>query len=463
MISTESGRASSTLGRPVYLLSLGCAKNLVDSECMSQILRTSGFDMVDDPAAAEILLINTCGFIESAKKEAIAKILELADYKQPAGAARYLIVAGCLAQRYADDILSCLPEVSAVLGTADYYRIGDIIAELDQLADQSACQLPRLPGMAGSLKHLTVARQPSTPPTYAYIKVAEGCSNCCAYCAIPGIRGPYVSRPFEELVQEAQNLSAAGYSELILIAQDTTRYGLDLYGRRLLPELLRAICALPEVRMVRFLYSYSDGLTDELIQTMASESKVAHYLDLPIQHASDAILLAMNRRDSQDNLRTIIRRCREAMPDLVLRTTVLTGFPGETDQHFAELVQFVKEIRFNHLGCFIFSAEEGTPAAAMRPRIRKTVARARMQEIMSVQREISRDLAQARIGKPVDVTLESVSDDGVFYIGRSYAEAPDVDPVIYVAAGRPDLKLGQTVAVRLVAAGEYDFTGVTIE
>jgi ribosomal protein S12 methylthiotransferase len=243
MISTESGRASSTLGRPVYLLSLGCAKNLVDSECMSQILRTSGFDMVDDPAAAEILLINTCGFIESAKKEAIAKILELADYKQPAGAARYLIVAGCLAQRYADDILSCLPEVSAVLGTADYYRIGDIIAELDQLADQSACQLPRLPGMAGSLKHLTVARS-LNPPNLRLYKSCGRMFQLLRLLCDPGDSRSLCLQAFRRTVQEAQNLSAAGYSELILIAQDTDALWSGSLWRRLLPELLRAICAL---------------------------------------------------------------------------------------------------------------------------------------------------------------------------------------------------------------------------
>ncbi|NCA98294.1 MAG: 30S ribosomal protein S12 methylthiotransferase RimO [Clostridia bacterium] len=448
--------------RQVYLLSLGCAKNLVDSECMSQILRDAGFLMVDEPSQADILLVNTCGFIEPAKKEAIESILQLADYKQPAGRARYLIVAGCLSQRYAVDILGQMPEVNAVLGTADYNRVRDVIDQLDRDTVQPQDQISSLPGPGGSLEHLSVIRQPSTPGNYAYIKVAEGCSNNCSYCAIPGIRGPFVSRPFEEILAEAARLSADGYGELILIAQDTTRYGLDLYGRRRLPELVRALCQIPDVRMVRILYVYNDGLTDELIECMASESKVAHYLDLPIQHAADPVLRAMNRRDTQASIRATVQKLRQAMPDLVLRTTVLVGFPGETDADIAALKEFLAEIRFDRLGCFVFSAEEGTPAARMKPKVRKSVAQSRMKEIMALQQMISLQSNQKRMGQVLEVTLESISDDGVFYRGRSFAEAPEVDPVIWVAASEADLKLGQTLPVRIVDAGEYELTGVTV-
>lgn len=448
--------------RQVYLLSLGCAKNLVDSESMSQILRDNGFAMTNDPAQANILLVNTCGFIESAKKEAIDSILRLADYKKPNGLADYLIVAGCLSQRYAMDILKQMPEVSAVLGTADYDRIFAVIEQLDRDQIGATGQLTDLPGRGGSLKHLEIARTPSTPLSYAYIKVAEGCSNQCAYCAIPGIRGPFHSRPFEELVAEADRLSRQGYGELILIAQDTTRYGLDLYGHRRLPELVKAICRLEAVRQVRILYVYNDGLTEEMISVMATEPKVAHYLDLPIQHASDQILKRMNRRDSQDNIRQTVARLRQAMPDLILRSTVLVGFPGETEEDFAILKQFIQEIEFDRLGCFVFSPEEGTAAASMKPKVRKSVAQARMVEIMQAQQAISLKSNQKRVGQTLTVTLESLGDDGVFYKGRSYAEAPEVDPVIWVAASDETIAVGQTVQVQVVEAGEYELTGVTL-
>ena len=461
-MTMQTDASISRENRQVFLLSLGCAKNLVDSECMSHILRDAGFIMVDDPSQADILLVNTCGFIESAKKEAIESILQLADYKQPNGRARYLIVAWCLSQRYAVDILGQMPEVNAVLGTADYNRIRDVIEQLDRDAAQPGDQIATLPGSGGSLEHLSVPRQPSTPGNYAYIKVAEGCSNHCSYCAIPGIRGPFISRPFEAIITEAARLSAAGYGELILIAQETTRYGLDLYGRRRLPELIRALCQMPEVRMVRILYVYNDGLTDELIECMASEPKVAHYLDLPIQHAADPVLRAMNRRDTQASIRATVLKLRQAMPDLVLRTTVLVGFPGETDADFTALKDFLAEIRFDRLGCFVFSAEEGTPAAQMKPKVRKSIAQARMKAIMAQQQTISLQSNQNRLGQILDVTLESVSDDGVFYRGRSFAEAPEVDPVIWVAASEADLRLGQTVPVRIVDAGDYELTGVTV-
>lgn len=428
------------------------------------MLRDAGLDVVAQPDDADILIVNTCGFIESAKQEAIAAILDLADHKQPAGRAVSLIVTGCLAQRYAAQIKDDLPEVDAVLGTRDYGRIVETVAKWFPAIRAMRPDRPQTntPADPDAIAHLRIDRMPSTPRPYAYLKIAEGCSNHCAYCAIPGIRGEHVSRPFEDLVHEAERFSQAGFDELILIAQDTGRYGLDRYGQRRLPELLTAICALPSVRMVRLLYIYSDGLTDELINLMASEGKIAHYLDVPIQHASDRMLKAMNRRDSQASIRSVIARLRRAMPDLILRSTVMVGFPGESEDDFTALMDFLREIRFERLGCFIFSPEEDTPAFDMKPRVRKPTAQRRYRELMALQQKIAIESTQRRIGQILPVTLESLDERGIFYIGRSYGEAPDVDPVIYVAGSTDDLKLGQTVPVRILSHDDYDMTGVTV-
>jgi ribosomal protein S12 methylthiotransferase len=443
----------------IYLLSLGCAKNLVDSECMTKLLTDAGGQMTGSPDTADVLIVNTCGFIESAKREAIQAILNLTDYKIPDGPARFLIVTGCLAQRYVREIGSDLPEVDAVLGTSAYGQIVETILSLykgPQNGEPIALSM-----VPGSISHLAVAREPSTNGHYAYIKIAEGCSNCCTYCAIPGIRGPFHSRPLPEVVAEADRLSRSGRDELILIAQDTTRYGLDLDGRRQLVPLLKAICRLDAVRMVRILYAYAEGLSDELIDYMAAEPKIAQYLDLPIQHASDHILAAMNRRDTAASLRQVISKLRQAMPGLILRTTVMVGFPGESDADFDKLMEFLKEIRFERLGCFIFSPEEGTPAFSLKPRIGRLVARHRQKRVMEQQKMITEAANRRRIGEVVTVTLESIDDRGIFFIGRSFGEAPDVDPVVYVAATTENLSVGQTCPVRLVDAGEYDMTGVT--
>jgi len=443
----------------VYLLSLGCAKNLVDAECMSRIITDGGYHIVNSPEMADILVINTCGFIEDAKKEAIEAILRLAELKQPQGQAQFLVVTGCLSQRYAREIRTELPEVDVVLGTAEYSRIASVIKDLRHIRPKPENDAGMPP--PGSLEHLNVDRQPSTTGRYAYVKIAEGCSNCCTYCAIPGIRGPYRSRPMEDIINEARRLSAAGWDEIILIAQDSTRYGIDLYQKPMLAQLLPAICSLDPVRMVRILYVYADMLDDSLIQIMAKEPKIAHYLDLPIQHADDGMLRRMNRRDSQADLRRKIVCLRRAMPDLILRTTVMVGFPGETEAEFAALKAFLEEIRFERLGCFIFSPEEGTPAFSLHPRIRKSVASARQKAILDMQRKISCEANRRRIGQVIPVALESVDERGIFYIGRSYGEAPEVDPVIYVAGTAEHLSVGQTCPVRLIDAGDYDMTGVT--
>lgn len=443
------------IGSRFYLLSLGCAKNLVDSESMSQILKNAGYEAVEKPESADFLIVNTCGFIGSAKEEAIAAILDLATYKK--GKASFLVVTGCLPQRYAKNIKETLPEVDAVLGTADYGKIAEIFEQLK--AGQTCLTLP---GPGGSLEHLNIARTPSTPGHFAYVKIAEGCSNHCSYCAIPGIRGPYHSRPFEIIIQEARQLAESGYRELILIAQDTTRYGLDLYGSPRISELLEAVCAIENVAMVRLLYVYPDSMTNELIDMIASQPKVAPYLDMPIQHASDAILQKMNRRDTAESMLALIKKLRERIPGLVLRSTVMVGFPGETAADQKSLLSFLKQAKFDRLGCFIFSPEEDTPAYHMKPRVRKQTAENRYQAVMKLQKEITQAANQKRVGEVVSVTLESIDDLGIFYLGRSYGEAPEVDPVIFVAATDPGVEVGQTVQVRLVEASDYDFTGVTI-
>jgi len=445
------------VSRQFYLLSLGCAKNAVDAECMSQILKDSGWTAVSAPERADVLVINTCGFIASAKQESIEAILRLAEYKQPSGRARRLVVTGCLSQRYADEINRSLPEVDAVLGTADYGQIAGLLARLD-----AGCADWIKPGAPGSLDHLNITRAVSTPANYAYIKIAEGCSNHCAYCAIPGIRGPFRSRPFEDIIAEARRLTASGHGELILIAQDTGRYGLDRYGIRRLPELARAICRIPELRLLRILYTYSDGVSDDLIEAMAGEDKIAHYLDMPIQHGSDAVLARMNRHDRVKDIRAVVARLRRAIPDIVLRTTVMVGFPGETEQAFNELLKLLDELSFDRLGCFVYSPEEGTAAYTMRPRVHHQTARRRQRQVMQLQQKIAARASAGRIGQVVEVVLESVEDRGIFYIGRSYGEAPDVDPVIYVAASDGDIRLGQVCRVRLVDADAYEMTGVTV-
>ncbi len=441
-----------------YLLSLGCAKNLVDAECMSQMLRDAGFISVDQPDNAAFLIVNTCGFIDQAKQEAIDAILNLADYKAPQGQAQALIVTGCLAQRYAEEIKHQLPEVDAVLGTSEYGSIAEVVRQL-----AAGCgKIDHKPGKPGSLDHLRINRNPSTPSTYAYIKIAEGCSNHCAYCAIPGIRGELCSRPEEDIVAEADRLSREGYQELILIAQDTGRYGLDLYGERRLTSLLKKICALQQVRLIRVLYIYSDGLTDDFINLLAHEKKIAHYLDMPIQHASNRLLRSMNRRDTQESIREAVHNLRTAIPDLILRTTVMVGFPGETEDDFQILLEFLNEMRFDRLGCFVFSPEEGTAAFVMKPRVRKQTAERRYRQLMKLQQDISCASVKKRLGAVLPVTLESLDDRGIFYVGRSYGEAPDVDPVIYVAGTTDQELLGQTVPVRLVDGDDYDMTGVTV-
>ena len=440
----------------VLIVTLGCSKNLVDAECMTRILLDDQMIMVTSPDEADVIVVNTCGFIESAKKEAIDTILEMAEYKTPKGKCSYLIVTGCLAQRYAEDIRRDLPEVDEVIGTSHYQ---DIAKSIRTLYGNYTGPVENLVSAAGGLSHMRVNRVVSTT-YYAWLKIAEGCSNRCAYCAIPMIRGPYISRSMEDLTEEAHYLAESGYSEIILTAQDTTKYGLDLYGKRMLPELIRLLSAIDGIRVIRIMYSYSDGITDELVHEMKNNPKVAHYLDMPVQHGDDGVLSAMKRRDTAASITASIQRLRQEIPDIILRTTVLVGFPGETRDAFHNLLEQLKIWQFDRLGCFVFSPEEGTDAFEMKGKPAKSVAEKRQKDVMELQQEISLKHNQARLHQINQVTLESVSDDGIFYMGRSYGEAPEVDPTIYVAASEDAPEIGKTYEVEFVDCSPYDITGV---
>ncbi len=450
----------------VHMVSLGCPKNLVDSEVMCGILDGAGFRLTGDPAAAQVIVVNTCGFIESAKQEAIGRILEMADFKRPGGC-DFLIAAGCLAQRYPTEIAGSLPEVDAIIGTSEYGRIADVIGALYASREfpPSAEKQPEHPlihtDRCGDLDYLRGGRIPSTSG-YAYLKIAEGCSNCCAYCAIPGIRGPYRSRPIPELIEEAGFLAGLGYYEVVLVAQDTTRYGTDLYGERRLHELVREISLIGGIRKVRILYCYPDGITPELIREIASNPKAAKYIDIPIQHASDSVLRRMNRRDTAASVEATVEALRRGIPDVTIRTTVLVGFPGETARDFDELYAFLRRMEFDLLGCFVFSPEEGTPACDMHPKVPAAIAQSRHRRIMELQRSISRRRLLSMRGEIMTITVEGIAEDGIFYTGRGDAQAPEIDPPVYAAASEGPPAIGSECRVRIVDSSDYELIGVTI-
>ncbi len=447
--------------KSLMMVSLGCAKNLVDSENMCYIVQQNGIELVFSPEEANIIVINTCGFIESAKKEAIDKILEMVEYKNDNSKSKceFVIVTGCLAQRYSKEIKEQIPEVDAILGTAAYGMILDAISELYNVKGEKKIVIHA--EKAGSIDHLSANRRPTTRG-YAYIKVAEGCSNRCSYCAIPGIRGDFHSRPMEDLVKEAANLAEMGYYEVVLIAQDTTRYGLDIYGRQALPELIRLISAIEKITFIRILYCYVDGITNELIQEIKENPKVVHYIEMPIQHANDSMLLRMNRRDTQARIKEVVKSLRKEIPDIIIRTTVMVGFPGETEEEFVDLLNFIKKTKFDLLGCFVFSPEEGTPAYIMRPKIPKRVAQKRYNDIMETQRDIVSRKNSKKINRKFQITIESATDDGVFYLGRTYQQAPEIDPMVLVVATKEPLEYGKQYWIKVIATSEYELTGVTI-
>ena len=445
----------------ITLLALGCSKNLIDCENMSTELKSAGYDVINSVPESDIVVINTCGFIESAKKEAIDALLDVAGYKIPDGNVKKIIVSGCLSQRYPEDILKELPEVDAVLGTAHY---GDIVSVADRLAsefDRDSEKINLTSGVGG-YKHLVKERELSTE-AYAWLKIGEGCLHRCAFCAIPLIRGSFISRPMEDIVEEAKIIASRGVREIVLAAQDTTNYGIELYKERNLTGLLKALSEIDGIDLIRVMYGYMDGITPDLIKEMANNPKVAHYLDIPIQHGCDRILKAMYRRDTVELITSRLEMIRRAMPDCIIRTTVMVGFPGETEEDFNELKENLKKWKFDRLGCFMFSPEEGTKAYDMPDQIDEETKQRRYDEIYALQKEISAEASQKRLGTVTKVNICSVSDDGIFYIGRSYGESPEVDPVIYIASQEEELKIGDFVDCRIVdCSDEYDMTAVTI-
>ena len=445
----------------ITLLALGCSKNLIDCENMSTQLKQAGYDVINDVPESDIVVINTCGFIESAKKEAIDAILEVADFKVPNGNVKKIIVSGCLSQRYPEDILKDLPEVDAVLGTAHYGDIVDVVAKLSSEFDVESEKINLTTGVGG-YKHLVKERELSTE-AYAWIKIGEGCLHRCAFCAIPLIRGTFVSRPMEDIIEEAKIIASRGVKEIVLAAQDTTNYGIELYKERCLTKLLQKLSEIDGIELIRVMYGYMDGITPDLIEEMAKNPKVAHYLDIPIQHGCNKILKAMYRRDTAELITSRLEMIRKAMPDCIIRTTVMVGFPGETEEDFQELKDNLKKWKFDRLGCFIFSPEEGTKAYDMPDQIDEETKQRRYNEIYELQKQISGEQSKKRLGTVTKVNICSVSDDGIFYVGRSYGESPEVDPVIYIASQEEELHIGDFVDAKIVdCSDEYDMTAVTI-
>lgn len=435
-------------------ISLGCDKNLVDTEVMLGMLASRGYEMTNDEQEADIIVINTCCFIHDAKEESIQNILEMAEYKKN-GSAKALIVTGCMAERYRQEILDEIPEVDEVLGTTAYDRILDAVdAALAgqhevMTADLNALPLPE------------TKRLVTTGGHFAYLKIAEGCDKHCTYCIIPKIRGNFRSVPMERLLKEAQDLAEQGVKELILVAQETTLYGKDLYGEKSLPKLLRELCKISGIRWIRILYCYPEEITDELIQVMKEESKICHYLDLPIQHANDTILKRMGRRTSKQELIDIVQKLRKEIPDICLRTTLITGFPGETQEQHEEVMEFIDTLEFDRLGAFTYSPEEDTPAATFEDQIDEEVKEDRQADIMELQQEIAFDKAEDMIGREVLVMIEGKVADENAYVGRTYRDAPNVDGLIFI---NTDVELisGDFAKVKVTGALDYDLIGELI-
>lgn len=437
----------------VSIVSLGCAKNRVDAEMMLYKLKEAGFILKDDPADGDAVIINTCGFIESAKQESIEEILELAKLKEE-GKIKALIVSGCLAERYKEDIKNEMPEVDAVIGLG---ANGDIVEAVKKALNKE--DFMSFPDK--ELMPLDDKRIGSTLPHYAYLKVADGCDNKCTYCAIPMIRGRFRSRTMESILAEAKELAERGVKELNVIAQDTTRYGEDIYGKLMLPELLKELCKIDGIEWIRVLYCYPDRITDELIDTIANEDKILKYIDLPLQHCNERVLKAMNRRGSKESLTALINKIRERIPSVVLRTTLITGFPTETDEEFEELAEFAKEMKFERLGCFPYSTEEDTPAAELE-QVDKDVRGYRADAIMRSQELVMEDYCRSKIGSTVKVLVEGFDRYAECFFGRSYADAPEVDPNVFFTS-EDKVTMGEFVNVEISDFLECDLIGEVVK
>lgn len=428
----------------VGFVSLGCSKNLIDTEMAIGLFKRNNFEIVNDVEKAEIIIVNTCGFIESAKQEAINTILEMAEHKEN-GTCKYLVVMGCLVQRYKKELQKALPEVDLFIEINDYGSYWDKILELLDEKEK--------PDTINNLCYMD--RVISTGNKTAYLKIAEGCSNRCTYCAIPYIRGPYVSRPMEEVLEEAKKLATAGIKELIVIAQDTTRYGEDLYGESKLSDLLNELCKIDGFEWIRFLYAYPESITDELIQTVKNNPKICNYFDIPIQHISDSVLRRMNRRTAGRQIEELINKIKKQIPDVILRTSLIVGFPGETEEDFNKLYEFVKKGYFDKLGVFTYSKEDGTPAARLKEQIHPATKKKRYNLIMSVAKDISAEKLKSYIGKEYKVLVEDTTFDHKFCVGRSYMDIPDTDGMVIIK--NCDTKLvGEFVNCKVTAVNNYD-------
>ncbi len=424
----------------VGFISLGCSKNLVDTEMAIGVFKEQGYGICNRPEEADILVINTCGFIEPAKEEAINTILEMAAYKEQN--CKCLIVMGCLVERYKEELEKALPEVDLFIKYSDYATFGEQVSQLlMQKKDNTPMQYEK--------------RVITTGNRYAYLRIADGCSNRCTYCAIPYIRGNFKSREMEEILKEARALVARGYEELIVIAQDTTKYGVDIYGEPKLVELLAELEKIEGIRWIRFLYAYPETITPELIQLVKNSKVICHYFDIPIQHIADPVLKRMNRQSKGETIRTLVKTLRKEIPDVIIRTTVMVGFPGETQEDFEELYAFVQEAKFDKLGAFAYSKEDGTPAARIKEQVHPSTKRSRYNKIMQVQQAVSKEKMASYIGTELKVLLEGQTFDGKYYIGRSYQEVPDMDGVVYVKK-EVDALEGEFVTCTIVETKEYD-------
>lgn len=438
----------------VGIVSLGCAKNRVDAEMMMFKLHEAGFELIQDAAMADAAIINTCGFIESAKQESIDEILELAQLKKE-GKIKAIIVTGCLAQRYNSQIMKELSEVDAVIGIGKNADIAEVVRKaLDGKKVEEFPDKMRLPMDGGRVQ--------STEQHWAYLKVADGCDNCCTYCAIPLIRGGFRSRRMESVIEEAKRLAKNGVKELNVIAQDTTRYGEDNYGRLMLPELLRELCKIDGIEWIRILYCYPDRITDELLDTMREESKIVNYIDLPLQHCNGRVLKAMNRRGDKDSLTALIKHIREKVPGVVLRTTLIAGFPGESDSDFEELSAFVEDVRFERLGCFAYSQEEDTPAALMEDQVDEDVKEHRAELIAEQEAVIMNEWCESIVGSEIDVLVDGFDRYADCWTGRSAFDAPEVDPCVFFTVSDRKPQPGEMIKVRITDHIDCDLTGEMI-
>ncbi len=447
----------------IGFVSLGCSKNLIDTEITIGMFKQNNYKIVNNPEEADIIAINTCGFIDQAKEEAINTILEMANYKKEK--CKYLIVMGCLVQRYYNELIKLLPEVDLFIKLEDYDKIWNMIEDLvkrdiaTKTKNKTSKKISEIKPLPMFSYEQYINRTITTGKNYAYLKIGEGCSNKCTYCAIPYIRGPFVSRKMEDIINEAKMLAKKGIKEIIVIAQDTTKYGIDIYGEPKLAKLLQEISKIKEIKWIHFLYSYPEGITDELIETVASNKKISKYFDIPIQHISDNVLKRMNRKTSKKQITELLEKIRSKIPDVTLRTSLIVGFPGETEEEFEELKQFIKTAKFDKLGTFMYSKEEGTPAEKLPNQIHGNTKKSRYNQIMKEQKGISEEIQKSKIGKEYEVLIEDKSFDGKYLIGRTMQDVPEIDGLVYIKNEKNQDLVNQFVKCKIIETNEYDLIG----